>query len=271
MATTNGGRWEAFFVATAVTLSATTNAGGPTTVTITAGTYTPTSFCAHLQSVLNAQRTVTAGAWTVTLSTGRNSTGLVTIAVTAGTFSISWTSTVLRDLLGFTANITTQASATATNQHVGLWLPDCPITLLGSPSRAHKQTDNRATESPDGLVITHGGTKKYQHKSLSYSHVLAGRTFEGDATTAGASLEQWLDDTQFNDGHSWFKRGAAFQVYWDNAGTDTLLGDDLNSGSGPEHGWAFSPVIADVHDVVSRPGDWLGMWSVRFGRIVSRG
>lgn len=269
---TIGGRFEAFFtVPSAITASVTNNGGGPTTVTFAAGSYTPTSFAAYAQTALTAQRAPSGGSWSVSLSTGRTGTGLITIAMSSGTFSITWTSTDLRDLLGYTANISSQTSVTATKQHCGLWLPDCPITLRGSPARAHKQTDNRSTESPNGLVITLGGTKRYQHLDLMYSHVSAARVFEGDATTSRASLEQWLDDTQFGDGHTWFSRGSAFQAYWDNNGTDVLLGDDLNSGTGPENGWAFSPAVSDISDHVTRVGDWLGMWSVKFPRIVSRG
>lgn len=267
---TIGGRFEAFF--TSASATATVDAGsGAVVVTFAADTHTPTSYAAYIQMALTAQAPPAAGSWSVSLSTGRTGTGLLTIARSTGSYSITWTSTALRDLLGFTADITSQTSVTASKQHCGLWLPDCPITLKGDPSRAHKQTDNRSTESPNGLVITVGGTKKYQHQDISYSHVVQSRVYEGAATTTRASLEQWLDDTQFGDGHTWFSRGSAFQAYWDNNGTDTLLGADLNSGTGPENGWAFSPAISDISEHVTRVGDWLGMLSVRFPRIVSKG
>lgn len=266
-----GGRWEAFFtVPTAITASV--NGGsGAQTVTWAAGSYTPTSFIAYTATALTAQAPPAAGTWSVSLSTGTSGTGLVTIARSTGSYSITWTSTALRDLLGFTANITTQTSVTGTNQHAGLWFPDCPITLDGHPSRAHKQTDNRASESPSGTVITLGGTKKYQHKNIAYSHVAMARVWEEEAATPSASLEQWLNDTQFGDGHTWFSRGSAFQVYWDDRGTDTLVGLDLNNGTGPTSGWYFSPAISDIHDHVSRVGDWLGMLTVKFPRIISPG
>lgn len=266
-----GGRWEAYFtVPTAITASV--NGGsGAVTVTWAAGSYTPTSFITYTASALTAQAPPAAGTWSVSLSTGTSGTGLVTIARSTGSYSITWTSTALRDLLGFTANITSQTTATGTNQHAGLWFPDCPIVTMLSPSRGPKQTDNRASESPNGLVITLGGTKKYQHKDISYSHVAKARVFESEASTSGASLEAWLDDTQFGDGHTWFSRGSAFQVYWSNAGTDTLVGADLNSGTGPAAGWYFSPAIEDVHNHLSRVGDWDGMYAVKFPRICSAG
>lgn len=272
MSTTIGGRWEAFFtVPSSVAISVTTNAGGPTTVNITAGTYTARSLCAHLQAVLIAQRPVTAGTWTVTLSTGRGGTGRVTIAVTNGTYSISWTSTLLRDLLGFASNITTQTTATGTIVHAGVWMPSCPLVTDLHPTSAPKRTDNRSTKGPQGEVVTLGGLKEYVHKGIRYSHVDVGRIREVDASTPGNSLEAWLDDTQFGDSHTWFSRGSAFQIYWDNGGEETLVGKDLNSNTGPANGWRFSPAIESMEAHVRRVGDWLGMWSVSMPDIFSSG
>lgn len=266
-----GGRWEAFFTVPSAITASVNGGSGAVTVTWAAGSYTPTSFATYTAAALTAQAPPAAGSWSVSLSTGTSGTGLLTIARSTGSYSITWTSTALRDLMGFTANITSQTSVTASVQHKGLWFPDCPITTALSPTRAPKQTDNRASESPSGLVITLGGTKKYQHKDIGYSHVLKSRLFEAEATTTGASLEQWLDDTQLGDGHAWFSRGSAFQVYWDAAGTDTLLGDDLNGGAGPSSGWYFAPAISDLHEHLSRVGDWDGMYAVKFPRIVSPG
>ena len=268
-----GGRWESIFTVPSTNNTASVNAGsGAVTVTWAAGSYTASSFITYTQAALIAQAPPAAGTWTVSLSTGTSGTGLVTIARSTGSYSITWTSTALRDMLGFTANITSQTTVTGTNHHGGLWFPDCPLTLDGHPSRAHKQTDNRASESPDGTVITIGGTKKHQHKSLSYSHVPMSRVWIGEETTGGASLEQWLDDTQLGDGHAWFSRGSPSKIYWDNAGTDTAVGYDLNSGAGPSAGWYFSPCIEDIHNHVSRSSEqWLGRLAVRFPRIVSPG
>lgn len=271
-----GGRLEArFTVPSAVTISVTSNAGGPTVVTIAAGSYTPTSFCAYLQSALIAQRSVTAGTWTVTLSTGRTGTGFVTIAVTAGTFSITWTSTLLRDILGFTATITAQTSSTGPQQCLGLWLPDCPTMTDLDPTLAPRVTDSRSVESANGLVITHTSTSKRVHKGLRYSHVLQAKIRETAAVTAGythSSLEQWINDTQISAGHTWFSAGSAFHVYWDNAGTDSLLGLDANSGTGPATGWCFSPAISDLSEVIRRvDAAWNGVWAVTFPPLVSEG
>ncbi len=259
-------------VPSATSVSATNSGGGATTVTLTAGSYTTTSLLTHLVAKLTADRAPSSGAWTASVSTGQSGTGLVTINCT-GTWSLSWTSTVLRDLLGHTGNYASVSAAqTGTINARGLWLPDCPMTIDGDPSRAPKVTDARASESPTGLVITLSGTSKRVHRGLKWSHVARAKTWEGAATTTYASLQQWLDDTQNGDGHTWFTPGSAFQAYWDNAGTDTLVGADLNAGAGPTAGWFLSPAIDDISNHVRRTSaDWLQMWSVEFPRIVSEG
>lgn len=268
---TYGGRVEAFFTvpSTGNAIAVTTNAGAAT-FTWAAGSYTPSSAAAYLQTSLNTQAPVTAGTWTVTLSTGSSGTGKFTLSVSAGTFSITWTSTALRDVLGFTATITTQSSATATTNARGLWLPDCPVDLDGDPDRAPEVTDSRSTESPTGGTVTLGGNTKYVHKNLRWSHLTRAKVYEGAASVTYSSLQQWFRDTQFNSGHAWFSRGSAFHVYWDNAGTDRILGYDLNSGAGPASGWTLSPAIATFEPQKVSQG-WIGMWSFVFPRLVSEG
>lgn len=269
-----GGRLEAFFtVPSAVTISVTNNGGGPTSVSIAAGSYTITSFCTYLQSALTTQRAPSSGAWSVSVSTGASGTGLVTIAMSAGTYSITWTSTLLRDLLGFTATITTQTSVTGTINARGLWLPKCPANVDGDPDVAPPTVPLSSVESPYGAVTTYSsGGYSYSHDRLNYSHVTRDRAHETAATTTYASFQQWLKDTQWAQGHSWFSVGSRFQVYWDNAGTDRILGYELNSNTGPTNGWSFSPPIVKLTDHVKMASSpWLGMWRIELPRIVSAG
>lgn len=267
-----GGRLEAFItVPSGVEVAATNNGGGPTTVTITAGTYTPTSLCAHVQTRLTAARSPVAGAWSVSLSTGASGTGLVAIAMSAGTFSITWTSTLLRDALGFTATITTQTSVTGTLQARGLWLPKCPLDLEGDPDAAPKATDLRTTISPTGVVLGLKGTSLYRHRSIRWSHVLRRYVIKAAESTANESLEQWLDDTQFGDGHEWFGVAAPFLAYYDSAGTDRAVGYALNAGAGPTAGWSLTGVNGIDGCATRKAEGWTGVWSVVFPQIVTAG
>lgn len=266
-----GGRLEAFFtVPSSTTVTATNSGGGPTSVTLTAGSYTPTSFIAHLVARLNAVRT--PANWSGSLSTGSAGTGLVTLNCT-GTWALTFTTAAAGTVLGFVGDIASRATAaTGTQNARGLWLPGCPVQMDMDPLMAPKVTDSRGTESPSGLVTTYTGTYKYEHSALRYSHVVQTRINKARETTTYASLQSWIDDTQYNHGHTWFTVGSAFQAYWDNAGTDTIIGYELNANTGPTYGWSFSPALARFADHVKRAdANWNGMWSVEFPRLVSRG
>lgn len=253
------GRVEAFLtVPTGVEVSVNTG-GGATAVSLTAGTYTPTSFCAHVQARLIA---VMTGSWTVTLST---TTGFVTITYT-GTFSVTWTSTDARDALGFTGNLSAASSYVGTKMHRGLWLPDCTLDMEGDPISAPVDSDARATEGPTGAVFTYCGNTRYVHRSLIWSHVPRARYLESVSATKG-SWEQWVKDTQLGLGHAWFTPGSAFQIYNHDA---ICIGGDLNSGAGPTNGWKASPPITKTYATKSAH-PWVGCWRIEMPSIVSSG
>lgn len=267
-----GGRIESFFtVPSGITMSATTTSGGPTSIPITAGTYTITSYSAMVQSQLNATRT--PANWVVTVSTGSNGTGLVTINNPGTTWALTFTSAPSGTVMGFVGNIASGAVAvTGTRNAVGLYLPKCPLQIEGDPDVAPEMTDMRSVESPWGKTTSYKNTRSYAHEQLVYSHVTRDRAHEASATTPSSSFQQWLRDTQWGDGHAWFSVGSAFQIYWDNVGTDRIVGYELNTNTGPTNGWTFSPPIGKLTDHVkmaSKP--WLGMWSISLPRVVSEG
>lgn len=199
-------------------MSATNSGGGPSTVTVPAGDYWPTdngggaSIVDDFAATLNASR---PSGWTVELSYGTStSTGKVTINCTQTPWSITWTSTALRDLLGFTGNISSVSSAqTGTNHMRGLWLPKCPLFLDGDPAAAPRETDLRTMQSPVGDIIGIVGNVRRVRKRLRWSHVPRAQYLEYFASPAKGSWEQFLDDTQFGEGHTWFTPASKIQVY----------------------------------------------------------
>src|SRR3990167_5593249 len=76
------------------------------------------------------------GTYTLSLDdTSDSATGKVTISATGvTTFNVTWTSTTLRDYLGFTANLSGAASYTGTNQARFLWLPNVGRTNRMAPN-----------------------------------------------------------------------------------------------------------------------------------------
>lgn len=259
MTTTTFGGYisAAFTVPSGITLSVTTNSGGPTSVSVTPETYDSIdSFLTELVNSLTSTRPVTAGAWTITNTLANaGATPLITIAVTAGTFSISWTSTTLRDLLGFTANITAQTSATGTNAVKGVWQPDSPLVSDARHRSAAPVTDARQSRSPTGVVFTHIGNVRYEHSGLRWSHVPTHKIWKVDETVTGESLQQWLDDTQWGRGHAWFGVGSKCRI----------IGSDGNlvGGSDSVNNWWLSG-FTGIGQIVTRvDSSWDGLWAVQ--------
>lgn len=201
--------------------------------------------------MLNTQRAGSGGAtWSVTYST---TTGKYTIAMSAGTYSITWTSTVLRDLLGFTANITTQTSVTGASQARGLWLPDCTFRCDVDARKAPIATDHRNTLGPTGRVYGLKSTKMYRHMNPRWMHVPSERTWEADALTTNASYERFVKDTQLGEGHAWFALSSKLRIY-DH--TNTAVG-----AAGPVAAWQV-PVLPGLDTIRMAEGIENGMFYV---------
>ncbi len=215
--TTHAGHVEAAFVVpSAITASVTNSGGGPTVVTVAAGTYVGiTAFCAYLTTALNAQRVPgVPGAWSVTVSTGASGTGKVRIQDTnEDNYSITFTSTNLRDLLGHTGNIAAQFDVTGASQARGLWIPDCPLAADGDIKQAPIASDRRTSVGPTGLTYTKRGTSRYRHTGIVWDAVARNRIWIGDETTTNQSYQRWFLDTQEGIGHAWFTPGSAFKLY----------------------------------------------------------
>ncbi len=271
-----GGRIEAqMTVPSGVSFTATNSGGGPTTITITAGTYYITALAAHVAVQLNALRT--PANWTCSVSTGIQSvdgtlgTGKTSINYTgSGTYSIAWTASgaTLKAILGYTADIILVAAtvpAVSTNQARGLWIPDCPLAIDGDPKRAPMGSDARATVSPDGEAYGLVGTTFYRHRNLRYSHVARARVWEVEAATTNASWETFFKETQLGQSSSWFTPLSKCNIYFDNAGIDTLVGNDK-----PIAGWKF-PKPKSLDDLALASGTWPGLVRVELGDITSRG
>lgn len=247
-------------VPTSITLSATKNAGGPTSVTVTAGTYTTASLVTQLQTDLNAQRTVSGGSWTVSLNTA---TGGITIAVTNGTYSISWTSTDLRDVLGFGGNISSQSTSTGVCAR-GFWVPDRPLNLDGDPRNAQRLTDLRETEGPTGSLFGVVGNHKFIHSNLRWTHVAHEHTWDyWDDVNGTSNWERFLLDAHLGQGHPWFTPCSAMRFVDHNG---SVLGIRTQEA---ELFWKMRGVRSVTPKKMSDA--WTGAWLIEVPAIVSDG
>lgn len=250
--------------------------GAPVGTALYAGLYlvsgasVATGLNANISTALTNFKNAVAASWAISMPT---TTGLVSIGwtgYTTPTWSISFTSTTLRQILGFEADISNVTTTqTGTQQAKGLWFPDSPLNCDDHPSMAPEETDLRTTESPTGVVLGLCGNERYVHANVRYRRVPVDRIREASATYDNASLEVFFRDTQSGQGGiSWFTAATPVQVYWSNQGTDTLLGADANSGAGVA-GWSITGVsrFGDLARL-SQEG-WTGQFDVRFPRLVS--
>ena len=81
--------------------------------------------------------------------------GIVTMTGGA-TFTVTWTDTALRDILGFTGNLSGASTYTAPNQHRYGWYPDSPISERDGDERQAgvRTSDTQVMRAPGGQVNT---------------------------------------------------------------------------------------------------------------------
>jgi len=234
-------------------------------VYVVSGSGVAAGLSANMSTALTTFANAINAAWTVSMST---STGLVSIGWTGyatPTWSLSWSSTALRDVMGFTANITNVTTTqTGTQQARGVWIPDCPLNIEGDPERAPLVSDARSSMSPTGQVITLVGNTYRRHRNVHWSHVPIAQVWDGEATYENASWEEFFAETQLGLNSSWFTPGSLIQIYYSNAGSDALLGADATIT-----GWSIIGITSI--EPQKSVGDWTGLWRIELPQIVAAG
>lgn len=214
------GRFEAYFTVPAgETITFDDSVAAAQVLAITTGVYTITTLVAFL--VANV---VGGGHWTITFSGGESGTGKITIDCSDRPFTVTWSSSTLRDLMGFAANIAAVSAAqTGTKNARGVWLPDVEKWTPhgdddGNGNAAVKIVAKSATKGPTGLIKTIVGATIKEFRGVRWTGVSRARTKLIGDMTAGVdtyqSFERWWGDTQ-NTEHAWFQGGAKFRFYWD--------------------------------------------------------
>ncbi len=232
-------------------VSATNTGGGPTTATLAAGTYYPTALITALVSAINAA--MGAPDFAITCANTEGGSGRVSISTGSGTWSLSWTSTALRDLLGFAGNITAVSSTQVSDYAMkGVWLPDSPLVIEDDLSVGRYVTDLRQSIGPTGQVLTLVGNSYQRVKDVRWTHVSKDRTI-GSAVAYPMTWERFLYETQFGS-LSYFAAGAKVNLYTD-ATTPTLLGPYYIRG-------------LSTSDVAQAVQGWAGRWGVAIPELI---
>ena len=216
-----GGRFEAQIVVPVGgwAVAATNGLGGPSTVTVAAGSYYLSDLMLEFQTQLNASR---PNGWTVTGSFGEAGTGKVTIDdATHYNMSITWTSTDLRDVLGFSGNIVAASSAQTGAAHArGLWIPATPKVTPYGDLVFDRFTDLRQTVGPNGGVNTMQGTSFNGLDEISWPMVSNARAV--GTTTVGSFQYFWA--LLMTGLYSYVTAGSAVTYYWDaDSGSNSIV------------------------------------------------
>lgn len=197
-------------------VACTDESGGPTTVTLAAGDYYlsgTSGLVATLETAINAAMTQ---AWTVAIGAGEDGTGKVTIGVGGDpAFSaISWTDTDLRDLLGFTGNVSSDVSYVGTNHARSLWLPDAPINSPYGANDPLEESDYRSVSSPAGHVSVVGSQRR-SVQAYSWDMCSGAKTRIAQETTTNESFQKFWRDVILGEA-SWSSLpGGPLRVYPD--------------------------------------------------------
>jgi hypothetical protein len=227
----NCGVWEARIdTGSAGQVAVTETGGGDASATVNLGadkTYYHSSDgndSATLGEQLGSILTASAlnATYTVTLSL---STGLYTITASGGSvtaIAITWTSTWLRDVLGFTGNLSGALSYVAPRQARALWLPNCPVeTPYGLSSDGLRHRDAQVTLAPDGTYKALVYASHVRNEYL-YSHITAPRCIQAEEATVNESFETFFDDGIAGDAAWCSAPGKALRWYPDRDDPETF-------------------------------------------------
>lgn len=215
--------------------------GGGVTVTVAAADYYLTtagsgsrSLLAELEFQLDSLMT---GAYTVSLDdTADNATGKVTISATGvGSFSITWTSTSIRDALGFTGNVSGATTYTGSNQARYLWLPNVRrANLMGAEPSSTSFDLGVQVEDGTFTMAPSGASKKLAYNrrridTLEYRYLLGNKSLLALETTTNESWERFYQDV--------IQPGYPFRLHPDRSSDSvyfTWKADSTKAGMGVE-------------------------------------
>ena len=217
--------------------------------TVAAGTYSPTTLAAAWLAALNAG---SAEVYTLldSFSETPGDDGHIKISATGASLAITWTSTDLRDALGYTGNLSLAQSYDADYGMKGRWLPDCPyLSPYGSADPGHTEGGPTQTVSPLGVTKTIVRPTRVKMPGIRWSHVSAARARQAAETGAPRSFERFLRETMFG-AVSYFRPGGAWRFYWsaDNLAVYT----------------DFYPVAPKTTAMDAADAQWRGLYAVEF-------
>lgn len=186
---------------------------GTGSVTVPADDYYMADLIGALETVLDARGG--AGGYTVSVESAFSDTasGKVSIERTAGTFTaISWTSTALRDALGFTGSeVISSRLVTSANSSPRLWLPNVgrmplePDPESTSYELGHPEWEYMVADAPDGTLSVAVLAERYVLPLFLWENVRGYKAWRALEQVGNESFEKWAIELASTEGGAPFK------------------------------------------------------------------
>lgn len=209
-------------------------------------------FIAAFEAALNSSGSDT---WTVTIDAIEDGTGRVTIGNDGATCEVTWTNTVLRDLLGFTADLSGATSYTGSYQAQALWIASYGYQGRhgGGAFLGHPVSDKHDWRNSAGYYGGVAGQTHYVH-SLRFPMELDRKANKISESVTNESFQTFLEDCIYA-GKEWASVGGPIRFHSDAS-------DDNQRTTWSVPGMSeFSPIRQD--------GDgWDGLWSIELPLLI---
>ena len=223
---------------------------------------------AKLQALLDAASGALNVAYTVTIDASEEGTGQYTISAIYDNgdgsandpleFTITWVSTALRNILGWTGNLATgggTSSYTSQGSAEGLWLPDCAPLSLTSIGDEVEESDQSVLEAPTGTyvhrIVHH---RKQVITDLRYPQLTRRKARIVGETYANESWQQFWRDVIDGDASAYLAMGQV-RIYPD-AGVD-----------GTYYDYWVGAGLSECRPTALREG-WQGVFGISISRLI---
>lgn len=245
------------------TITETGGGGASDTVTIPAGTYyhstadsTANDFLAELQAQTDAATLNASYTWS--FSHGESGTGKYRVVATGGSVTavtFAWTSTIIRDLIGFDGTETADLDQTGTDNAQAVWFPSTPPQVLnGASSAGWWEAEMPVKENAHGNVFAVLGRDK------RINNIIWPAEPQNKVWTANESSGNVNESFE-----TFLREGIHGTASWGSAaGPIRWYPDGDVDGSSFEYGVVG---LATWKPEQLRQ-NWVGRWLIDFGRLV---
>jgi hypothetical protein len=266
-----GGRLEGRITFTSNVSANFTDSVGTGTVMVVAGNYFMSELIEEVSDQLNGLAG-TSGDINIVLSGGESGTGRVTLgAGDSYPLSVTWTSTPLRDTLGFTGNIVAAMTAQTGAQCARpLWIPgqvkqsmygDASFTTAtGLPGFGSLVTDLVHTVGPTGRVYSLKSQEYREHRGVAWQGIARARALRQYESVVGESFESFYLDVAAGRVSTYVPLGTPIRFYPD---ADAVNAPNPNAAH--VDGRVLWP---DKFDLVPMVANWMGRWNIELPTLV---